>query len=251
MGVSNAELFKFDDFTLGHYRELLRFAKRTYTFRSFNDYSLEERFVIWRHDIDFSISRSLIMAKLEKEENIRSTYYVQLHSEFYNTFEKSNVKQLQTIAKLGHRLGLHFDSHFFEIENEAQLDNCISSEASILRNLLQVPIESFSFHVTTPFTLSCKKESYGGLINVYSEFFTSHVGYCSDSNGYWRHRRLKDVLIAAEDKSLQVLTHPGLWRDEVMSPLQRVKKSINERAEATWRWYEEILKQNGRENIDW
>jgi hypothetical protein len=91
---------------------------------------------------------------------------------------------------------------------------------------------------------------YCGLVNTYADYFRSSVGYCSDSNGYWRYRRLEDVLTAAEDRSLQVLTHPSLWTDEVMSPRQRVLRCVNGRAEKAMAWYDHALKAGGRENVD-
>ena len=41
----------------------------------------------------------------------------------------------------------------------------------LLENFLEVKIEVFSFHNTTPFTMSCQNYKYGGLINTYSSYF--------------------------------------------------------------------------------
>lgn len=41
-----------------------------------------------RHDIDFSVNKSLALAQIEPDPEIKSTYYVNPHSEFHNASEK-------------------------------------------------------------------------------------------------------------------------------------------------------------------
>ena len=89
------------------------------------------------------------------------------------------------------------------------------------------------------------------MINTYSSFFRNEVGYCSDSNGYWRHKRLEDILNAKEYPCMQVLTHPIWWDKKIMSPKQKIRKCIEQRAKETENYYDKILDQMGRMNIDW
>jgi hypothetical protein len=42
-----------------------------------------------------------------------------------------------------------------------------------------------------------------------------------------------------------------MWQDEVMSPKQRVERCIEGRAMKTRRWYDDVLRRAGRENVDW
>ena len=72
------------DFTLDHYRELLRLAKSKYDIASYDDPSFSNNSLLWRHDVDLSLERSLILAKIENEEGFKATYFVNPHSEFYN-----------------------------------------------------------------------------------------------------------------------------------------------------------------------
>ena len=44
--------------------------------------------MISRHDIDYSIEKAVELAALEAEENVKSTYFVLLSSEFYNLAAK-------------------------------------------------------------------------------------------------------------------------------------------------------------------
>jgi hypothetical protein len=109
---------------------------------------------------------------------------------------------------------------------------------------------AFSFHNPDDSTAAYRNREYGGLINASSSFFYDSVGFCSDSNGYWRNRRLEDVLTQAIDERLQVLTHPEMWQDVPMSPRQRVDRCIDGRAQRTRERYERLLLENDRDNVD-
>ena len=248
--ISNAEKYHYADFTRENYRRLLKLAKERFTISNFENYSKHDNFIIWRHDIDFSVHSSYALAKIEAEEGVSSTFFIHLHNEFYNVFEKEITELLGMILKLGHKAGLHFDCHYYGIKNETELEEKLSFEKELLEKLLNTKINVFSFHNTTEEILSYNKDSYSGMINTYNRFFRESVGYCSDSNGYWRFKRLEDELTSGENKTLQVLTHPAWWQEEVLSPKQRIWRSIDGRAEKTKKNYNDTLKSMGRENID-
>ena len=119
-----------------------------------------------------------------------------------------------------------------------------------MKLLFQVEVQCFSFHITNPFTVGCKNEMYGGMVNCFSDYFQTKIEYCSDSNGYWRFKRLENVLLDNNTKQLQVLTHPELWQDEIMSPKKRVYRCADERAMKMKIWYDNTLANNNRNNID-
>jgi hypothetical protein len=249
--VTNAERYHFADFTRTNYRRLIQLARAQYVFRTFTDYQDGERFVLWRHDVDLSMHAARMLAAIETEERVTATYFLHLHSEFYNLFEKEVFDCVKALAACGHSLGLHFDTSFAGVSDEPELERQIALERRFIEDLLGVPLVAVSFHIASPFTQACRRSSYAGLVNVNSDYLQSRVGYCSDSNGYWRFRRLEDVLRDGQLPRLQVLTHPGLWQDTVMSPRQRVLRCIEGRAEKTRTWYDDILRRNHRENIDW
>lgn len=242
--------YLFDDFTLSNYRNLLSLALANYEFKLFTQ-EYQNKSILLRHDLEFSVPIALRMAQMEAELGIRSTYFVQLHSEFYNTLEKSSLKDIKLIEKLGHQIGLHFDSHFWEIQDESQLDRSIEFDKSILERYLGTQIKAFSFHNNTPFTLSCRKDKYGGLINVYSDYFRERYAYNADSLGYWRYERLEDRLKEAKEDALQVLIHDGMWQDEVLPPRRRVYKVIDDNADRLKMLYDSHLTKIGQKNIDW
>ena len=237
-----------EDFTVQNYRNLLRAAKASYLFATYDAIPWNTRFILWRHDLDYSINRAAALAGIEAEEGVTATYFVNPRSEYYNPFEPSQAQLVKHILSLGHRLGLHFDAAFHDIQDEDVLHRKVALEARWLGEEFGVFPAVFSFHNPGTAQLKRDAESYGGLINSYSRRFKADIPYCSDSNGYWRFRRLHNVLTDATDTCLQVLTHPGWWQEKPMPPRQRVFRGIYGRAASTLRAYDANLELHDRTN---
>ena len=237
------------DFTVSQYIELCRIAVNHYPIADYSSIPWGERFVLWRHDVDFSLNRSLALAKVESELGLKATYFLNPHSLFYNLAESNQHEIIKEILKLGHDIGLHFDSSFFREISESDLNDFVAWEADYLKWLFNVEPVAFSFHNPVAGTLKFEADTYGGLLNCYSKRFKTEVSYCSDSNGYWRFRRLYDVLNDARDSCLQVLTHPGWWQDRPMPPRQRIFRSAFGRAASIMRTYDEALQLHVRLNL--
>jgi len=245
------EKYHFSDFTTENYRYLIQQAKINYRFSSYDTFDASSKFVLLRHDIDLSPQRALHLATIENEEGVSATYFWYIHSEYYNLFEKEIFNIVKKISALGHSFGIHFDSHFYNIQTQKQIEECLLKEKDILEKVFDLEIKVFSFHNTNPFIMSCKNWEYAGLINTYADYFQNEVTYCSDSNGYWRFQRMADTVEKAESSCLQLLTHPVWWQKEVMSPWQRIQRCINSRAENNKNNYCRYLKSAGMKNIDW
>ena len=237
-----------EDFTELHYRDLIRLAVKGYRVASYGDIPWGERFLLWRHDIDYSLNRSLALAKCENKEGLKATYFFNPHSNFYNIAESEQHALIKQILNLGHDLGLHFDASFHNVSSEQELNQLVCQEADYLQSLFGVRPLAFSFHNPVAELLKCEEDEYGGLVNCYSNRLKSDVTYCSDSNGYWRFRRLHDVLTESKDHCLQVLTHPGWWQKDQMAPRQRIFRSAYGRAAATMNCYDAGLQKHGRMN---
>ena len=135
-----------EDFTEQHYRQLLRTAKAAYRFVTYDAIPWGTRFILWRHDLDFSINRAAALASIEAEEGVTATYFVNPRSEYYNPFEPGQVRLLRHILGHGHRLGLHFDAAFHGVEDEETLHSKVAQEARWLDETLGVRPDAFSFH---------------------------------------------------------------------------------------------------------
>lgn len=250
--MTNREKYDFDFFTIDNYRKLVNIAiQKGYTFILHKDEFIEDRMdIIWRHDVEFSPFIALEMAKIENELGVKATYFFQLHSENYNIFEKYYSDILLEIQTLGHHIGLHFDSHYYGIEDEESLNKYVELDKNYFNAVFGLDIDTYSFHNTTPFVLNCREYKYGGLINVYSDFFRNHYEYRADSTGYWRYENFYEELQNKEKRHFQFLSHDAMWSHEVLSPRKRVFQSIQDNADRVKRFYDEDLKKFGAQNID-
>lgn len=231
--MTNREKYHFDDFTLDNYKRLVQLAvDNGFKFILHKDsFEAGRRDIIWRHDVEFEPDIALKMAEIEAGIGVKSTYFFQLHSSYYNAVSAYYRKVFHQIKDLGHCVGLHFDSAYWGITSEDQLNSYITLDRVYLEKNMGIEIDTFSFHNTTPFTQSCLEYKYGGLINVYASFFKEHYDYCGDSLGYWRFDRLEDVLNDDRVRHLQVLTHDGNWSEEVLSPRKRYEKLLHNHAD--------------------
>lgn len=224
--------YNLEDFTISHYRDILSLAVSRLDFCDFINYSEVKRpAVIWRHDLDLSVSSALKIAEIEADYGISSTYFILPHSPFYNLLERQNVDSVKKIIQLGHKVGLHFDSHFYGISSENQLEKELLYEKTFLDRLFETDIKCFSFHLTNGFTMKCEKYEYAGLVNAYASYFKTNAKYCSDSYGLWRFSRLYDFINEQTGPLNQVLTHPEWWVFPAMQPQDRIKNHINLLAE--------------------
>jgi hypothetical protein len=250
--MENTEKYMFFDFTLINYNYLLTLALNNYQFCDFTTIKTRNgKSIILRHDVEYSIPIAERMANIEADLGIRATYFLQLHSVFYNPLDKDVYNSIKRIMELGHHLGLHFDSHFWGIEKERELEKYMLIDKETLEKYFECEIKVFSFHCTNDFILSCEKEQYAGMINVYSKYFKNQIGYNTDSTGIWRYERLEDRLKEAKDEKLQILIHDGMWQDEILPPRRRVFKVIDERAEYVKMFYDEMLIEFKANNVDW
>ncbi len=239
--------YHFADFTEDNYKKLLILAKQKFEFIQFGETSNQPH-ILLRHDIDYSVHRALRLAEIENDLSIKSTYFLLLHSEFYNLFEQSIVELIKEIHQLGHRLALHYDLSFQPVTDKNKLLKKIEMEKNIIETLFDTELDAISFH--NPDFFGClDDETILGMINAYSAVLKANYKYCSDSNGYWRFDRLQDVIENPDYNKLHILVHPCWWTKDIMSPHARIKTCINGRAKKTLKNYDDLLVKAGRSNI--
>lgn len=231
--------YYYKDFLESNYIKLLK--KIRYKTIFYDEIDFHKSYTLWRHDIDLSVHRAYSLASIENKLNIKSTFFIYLGSSFYNIFEKNIAHLIFDILSFGHRLGLHFDSNKYTINNQKELEKFLTFEKKIFENLFNTEIKVFSFHSPSNEILKYDNFKYSNMINVYSNYFKKNVHYCSDSDGYWRHKRLEDFLNKNYEK-IQVLTHPGWWQKKEMSPFERVKRSIDGRSANVIKEYKKTFK---------
>jgi hypothetical protein len=235
------------DFTEAEYDTLLALAAARYRFIGFDGLDEEPPVVLWRHDVDYSPQRALALARLEAARGIRATYFFNLRSDFYNVLELGPADAVRAILDLGHALGLHFDAAFAD-RTERSREEWLRREREILEDSFDVEVKAFSTHNPTLVEELETRDEVAGMVNAYGEELQQRFEYCSDSNGIWRHRPLREVLEAAPPR-LHVLTHPGWWVPEALPPRDRISRAIEGRAAATHARYDRLLDESGRPNV--
>ena len=124
------------------------------------------------------------------------------------------------------------------------------AEKMLLENVFDQPIRVVSYHnPDVSNVLQFEAFLLAGMINTYGADFKTNWGYCSDSNGYWRFKRLHDVLESLEYEQLQVLTHPVWWQETAMLPRERIERCTQGRADYCLSGYDSDMKAFGRTNI--
>ncbi len=247
------EKYRFADFTLPNYKNILKLAINTgYRFTLFDTFfEYSNQSIILRHDLEFSVPIALEMAKIEYQLGIKSTYFVQLHGDFYNALEMKTYNTIKEIESLGHEIALHFDSHFWGITDTQQLEKFLLIDKDTFAKYFGKVPRLFSFHNNNAFTLNCENDSYAGMHNVYAKKYKNEYGYCADSTGFWRYEILQNRISEAKDNVLQVLIHDAMWQDVALPPRRRVYKTIDEHASLMKKSYDETLVKFGAKNIDW
>lgn len=168
-----------------------------------------------RHDIDKSVSKAVIMAEIEASLGLKATYFVRLHSNYYNPYGHIVSKQLREILSLGHEIGLHTEFYDYGKIQGLNPKDVFRDETHVLEKIVGKEVKSFSLHRTTGSTsidelMSEVKAIAGdfGMVNAYSDAYFKDIKYISDSSGSWKSG---NPLEWVNQENLQVLTHPDWW----------------------------------------
>ncbi|MEG0911870.1 MAG: hypothetical protein RSF70_09860, partial [Ruthenibacterium sp.] len=144
-------------FTFASYAKLIALLQQNnYFIANYDNWQQKEHCVILRHDIDSSIQKALMFAKLEQRLNATSTYFVLVTSDFYNALSAQSIAMLREIQACGHDIGLHFDELSYpEIAEDRNLITAkILQEKEILEKAMDYPITKVSMHRPSKETLA-------------------------------------------------------------------------------------------------
>ena len=248
--------YYFSDFTEDNYKRLLGIALERYEFIDFDFKYIngsDDRRLLWRHDVDYSLNRAAVLSEIEHKVGVRATYFIHLHSPMYTPFEKQQYDLIKKIIKNEHNIGLHFDFDFYkDFEKTNRFSDAVEAavyEKEMLQNLFNINVDCVSFHTPEASgVLDIDEDYFAGMVNAYAKSIKEKFKYCSDSNGYWRFDRLEDVL-NGNYSNIQVLTHPVWWTKEVLTPFDRVVRCVDGRRNRCIVDYNNFLDECGRENV--
>lgn len=170
------------------------------------------------------------MAECEAGSGYTSTYFILVTSEFYNVLSKVGRDSLRKISSLGHALGLHFDPSLYQSTN---LESDISQECDLLEQIVSRPIEVIAPHrprAVCPQWLGWDGFP-AGRLHAYHPRFFNEAGYVSDSAGRWAFGHPLDHEKVAQNRGIQLLTHPHLWMgEEPATRDDRIREELDMRA---------------------
>lgn len=192
-------------FTYDHYFEVLG-SVNVVTVKDYD--SQQQKIVVLRHDVDFSLEHALKLAELEHKHGIRSTYFILLHSMYYNALSPESADIIKRIAVLSHEIGLHYDTRFNT--------STIEKEAHILEVISGQKIISIAPHDTSITPVIAKQH---GFIDAFHDI---KLEYISDSVQNWRQGCMCNH-VGKKDR-LHVLTHPIWWSESGISRAQIMDK---------------------------
>ncbi len=206
-------------FTYSGYENILRLIQSHGNTLSFADALGKQKFIILRHDIEFSTERAYKMAQIEASYGVKASYFVQLTNNAYNSLSLQNISILKEIINLGHEVGLHVrltdDMDFKMIKMR------ILSETKILESYLGANFTTFSIHRPSSRSLALNIKV-DGLLNAYQdEFFTfvadgdyskARIKYVSDARHRWNYGKPTNSLFDEYEK-IQLLIHPDWWTE--------------------------------------
>lgn len=233
------------NFSYNEYQFLIEWLRSNYKFYNFfNVNESTDNFCIIRHDVEFSIDRALNLAKLEKDLNIQSTYFIQIRNNTYNALSIENVKKIRSIIDMGHYIGLHVHSGL--VSEYSSIEEMISQDISILSNVLKYNVNVFSYHRPS-MELLLKNINVNNCINAYDKlFFHAHssnniplnlnVKYISDSNHMWKYGYPTTV----NHPKLQINFHPFSWSQNGYENTPNFKTLLSEK-------YQELVNSINRE----
>ena len=205
-------------FSYGDYKEIIRIIKSTGLQSNYMDALHKDKFIIMRHDVEYSVERAYALAKVESSMDFTSTFFFQWTNNSYNLLSRKNRDLICDMHERGQKIGLHFALNGMTDMQDVRKQ--IVKEMHMLSEMLGFEISEFSVHRPSPAVLA-ENIKLPGIINAYQdEFFTFAekvteetvlgVKYMSDANHIWRYGYPDEKNILGNDK-VQILTHPFAW----------------------------------------
>lgn len=226
-------MFSFDD-----YKEIIRIIKSTDRYTNYKEALNRDKFILMRHDVEYSVERAYNLSKVEDSMDFTSTYFFQWTNNSYNILSRKNMDMVKDMHERGHIIGLHYALN--GMTDMEQVRKQIVKEINILSEMFGFRVDTFSVHRPSKDILR-ENIKLPGIINAYQDDFFSFadnvtedtpvaVKYLSDANHIWRYGYPDEKNILGHDK-VQILTHPFAWTKEGYDNFDNYKTLVTEKTE--------------------
>lgn len=226
-------MFSFDD-----YREILRIIQSTGLQAGYKEALKRDKFIIMRHDVEYSVERAYDLSKVEDSVDFTSTYFFQWTNNSYNILSRKNMDLVKDMRERGHVIGLHYALN--GMTDMQLVRKQIVKEMNILSEMFGFEVDIFSVHRPSKDILR-ENIKLPGILNAYQDdFFTFAenvteetpvaVKYISDANHIWRYGYPDEKNILSHDK-VQILTHPFAWTKKGYDNFGNYKTLVAEKTE--------------------
>lgn len=216
-------------FDYNNYKNILVSMKKIgkiYTFESIK-HTCTSGFIL-RHDVDFDIEKAYKMFLIEKELNVKSTYFILTTSDLYNINSKENRKMLKDMHESGFEIGLHFDPTIYGDISLKEMSESVKREVAIIENIINDSVKSISLHNPS---IHNQYPEFKGYKNAYSTEFFNKEYYISDSCKDFRGKDIYKFIEKGKENILQVLFHPIHFSENEETYITSFNKIIEEKIE--------------------
>ena len=223
-------------FSYDEYKEIIRLVQASGLPCDYQEALLRERFIISRHDVEFSVGRAHALSMVEDSMDFKANYFFQWTNNSYNILSRKNGDMIRDMHMRGHRIGLHFAVG--GLTDIQAIKRQMIKEMNILSEMFDFEIKQFSIHRPSTDILRANIKI-PGIINAYQDdFFTFSenaatdtglkVKYLSDANHVWRYGYPDEKTLNGHDK-IQILTHPFAWTETGHDNFENYKSLIEEK----------------------
>ncbi|MDR0221011.1 MAG: hypothetical protein LBI54_06375 [Lachnospiraceae bacterium] len=223
-------------FSYAEYTEIIHLIKATGLAADYHRALTSGRFIIMRHDVEFSVERAFALSRIESGLDFTADYFFQWTNNNYNILSRRHTEMIRDMSARGHRIGLHFALN--GLTDMEEIRRQIRKEVDILSEMFGFPVRQFSIHRPSAEVLQANIK-YPDIINAYQEEFFTYspdaanaphlpIKYLSDANHIWRYGYPDAATIGSHER-LQILTHPFAWTEKGYDNFHNYQSLIGEK----------------------
>ena len=223
-------------FSYEEYRKIINIIQESGRAANFREAQTRDKFIIMRHDVEFSVDRAYELSQVEKSMGFTSTFFFQWTNNSYNILSKRNKDIITKMHEDGHTIGLHFATN--GLTDIKEIQHRIEHEIFAWNMMLEFDVDTFSVHrpsrdvlaadIKIPDIINAYQDEYFTFAENITEDTPLKVKYISDAQHRWNYGVPDRETLLGYDK-VQVLTHPYSWTEQGYDNLHNFRTLIAER----------------------